>query len=255
VTESTADAGRVPVSVERRVRNGKVRWYARWVEDGRWRSRTFDRKRDAVSFDDAQRRRGQLGAHTPAAPSGERLTDWLRVWWEREAAAWAASTRYQRGALLDRWVVPFLGPARLRDLGSATVRDWRGMIGREGAPPNTQNAALSVLSAALGAAARDGLLPANPCAGVRKLPHLVARPRALTPAEVERIRVELPRLRDVALWGLLAYAGLRPEGALALRWRDVGRALVVDEAFTYGEAEGHEDPPAAHGRGHPRAGG
>jgi integrase len=53
--------------------------------------------------------------------------------------------------------------------------------------------------------------------------------------EAERIRAELPTYRDVALWGLLAYAGLRPEEALALRWADVGSVLVIDKAWTAGE--------------------
>ena len=30
-------------------------------------------------------------------------------------------------------------------------------------------------------------------------------------------------------------AGLRPEEALALRWRSVGPRLVIDEAWTHGE--------------------
>jgi integrase len=67
------------------------------------------------------------------------------------------------------------------------------------------------------------------------LPHQVARPHALAPLEVERIRAEMPTMRDVALVGLLAYAGLRPEEALALTWGSVGRTLVIDAAYTYGE--------------------
>jgi integrase len=35
--------------------------------------------------------------------------------------------------------------------------------------------------------------------------------------------------------GLLAYAGLRPEEALALTWASVGGVLVVDRAYSAGE--------------------
>jgi integrase len=48
----------------------------------------------------------------------------------------------------------------------------------------------------------------------------------------------MPSQRDRVLLGLLAYAGLRPEEALALRWIDVGRVLVIDRAFTHGEEKG-----------------
>ncbi len=44
----------------------------------------------------------------------------------------------------------------------------------------------------------------------------------LQPAEVESIRANVPSARDRALVSVLAYAGLRPEEALALRWPDVG---------------------------------
>jgi integrase len=57
-------------------------------------------------------------------------------------------------------------------------------------------------------------------------------PRALSPTEVELVRASMPTLRDVGLLGLLAYAGLRPGEALALRWRDVGGVLVVDRAVS-----------------------
>ncbi len=63
----------------------------------------------------------------------------------------------------------------------------------------------------------------------------VSRPRALTPLEVERIRAQLPRPRDAALVSVLAYAGLRPEEALLLRWCDLGRTSVVSRTYTHGE--------------------
>jgi integrase len=223
------------VSVERRVVGGKVRYLARWRDGNRSRSRTFDRKGDAEDFERDQRRRAQLGAHTPVAPSRELLEEWLRRWWSLEASTWARSTRLQRGGVMDRWITPSIGSVRLRDLGPARVREWRGAILEEGCPPTQANAALSVLSAALGAAVRDGLLPANPCHGLRRVPAHVARPRALSPHEVERLRAAMPTVRDVVMVGLLAYAGLRPGEALALTWGSVGQFLVVDSAVSAGE--------------------
>lgn len=223
------------MSVERRVKGGAVRWVARWREDGHDRARTFDLKRDAEAFEREMRRRAQLGAHAHLEPSRERLGDWLRRWWTRDAATWAQSTRRQRGSVLDHWIVPYLGGVRLRDLGPARVREWRAELTAAGCPPTQANAALSVLSAALGAAVADRLLPTNPCIGTRKVPVAVARPRALTPLEVERLRAEMPTLRDVVLLGLLAYAGLRPGEALALTWGSVGRVLVVDRSLSDGD--------------------
>lgn len=58
------------------------------------------------------------------------------------------------------------------------------------------------------------------------------------PDEIERLRAAMPAQRDRTLLGLLAYAGLRPEEALALRWVDVGRLLIIDRAFNHGEEKG-----------------
>jgi integrase len=226
------------MSVQRRVMGGRARWLVRWLEDGRHRGRMFDRKADALAFEAEQRRRAQMGAHAPAEPSRDRLGEWLRRWFERDGPRWARSTRIHRGYVVDKWIVPDLEGVRLRDLGSARVRDWQAAILGRGCSPHQANQSLRVLSAALGAAVRDGLLPANPCAGVARLRVTPKRPRALTALEVERIRVEMPTLRDVVMLGLLAYAGFRTEEVLALRWGSVGAVLVVDEAFTHGELKG-----------------
>ena len=160
----------------------------------------------------------------------------MNAWWIRESGTWANSTRVQRSGLLDRWIVPYINEVQLRDLGKRRVKEWRGEIVECGAPPNQANQALNVLSAALGKAVEDGLLPANPCIGIRRMPVLPRRPNALLPSEVERVRVEMPTLRDVCLLGLMGYAGLRPEEVFALTWQNVKDGLlVIDRSFTYGE--------------------
>jgi hypothetical protein len=54
---------------------------------------------------------------SPSEPSREPLGDWLPRWFERDAVAWARSTRLQRAGVLDRWIAPYLARVRLRDLG------------------------------------------------------------------------------------------------------------------------------------------
>ena len=64
------------MSIQRRTVHGKARWLTRWPGQP---SRTFDRKADAVAYEEQARRRAQLGAHAPAAPSSERLRDYLEA--------------------------------------------------------------------------------------------------------------------------------------------------------------------------------
>jgi len=225
------------MSVQKRIgRNGRVSWQARVEHEGRHIARTFRLKADADAWEADARRRAQLGAYGTPEPAKSSLAAWLRAWWDRDAHRWQRSTRNQRASVLDKWIVPHLGAVRMRDLGPPRVRDFQRDIRAAGCTPAQTNAVMRVLSAALGAAVRDGQLPGNPCEGIEKIPRLVERPQPLTPLEVERIRAAMPTARDMLAVGLLAYAGLRPEEALALRWIDVRPGLlVIDRAFTHGE--------------------
>ena len=156
------------MSVHKLTRGRRVRYSVRWREGRRQRSRSFDRRADAEAFDAEMRRRSQLGAFAPAEPSKEPLRDWLRTWWQRDGVRWEPSTRSRRASVIDLWIVPYLGDVRLRDLGSARVRDWRAQIVERGCPPTQANHALSIVSAALGAAARDGLAAVQPGAADRQ---------------------------------------------------------------------------------------
>ena len=63
--------------------------------------------------------------------------------------------------------------------------------------------------------------------------------RPLPPAKVEAMRVALlaaGRPRDAVLIATLAYAGLRPQEARALRWSDVGERTIRIERAAAGTA-------------------
>ena len=242
------------MSVQRRTRGGRTRYEVRWREEGAQRSRTFDRAKDARDWEAEVRRRAQLGAHAPAEPSRDRLEDWLVRWFAAGMDAWARSTVLQRASVLDRWIKPYIGGVRLRDLGPGRVSEWRTEIvavmraaendkpeGDRRSPNKRANAAMRVLSAALAAAQGEGLIPSNPCAGIKRLPTETVDRRALSADQAERVRAALPTQRDRVLWGLLYAAGLRTEEALAVRWRDfvmldrTGGLLAVERAWTHGE--------------------
>lgn len=211
-------------------------YLVRWRRDGRQYGQMFARKADADAFELEQRRQAQIGAHGVAAPSRRTLDEWLDEWTASESATWAAATRLQRKHSLDKWVRPYIGRVRLADLGARRVREWRSEARGKGATPSVLNHAQGVLSAALGAAMRDGLLPVNPCMGLRKLPVMVERPRALTPVEVESVITRIAAPRDRVLVAVMAYAGLRPGEALALTWDSVtDHLLIIDRSYSYGE--------------------
>jgi integrase len=97
---------------------------------------------------------------------------------------------------------------------------WQAKRLAAGAGPAAVRKALALLGSILQRAAESGRISANPARLVRKTP-LPRRSeiRPIPPSAVERMRAASTP-RDAALISVLAYAGLRPGEALALRWAD-----------------------------------
>lgn len=97
---------------------------------------------------------------------------------------------------------------------------------RDGASNNTVNHATRVLSACLGRAVLEDVIPGNPCVGLRALRHRVERPRALAEREVLALLDAAHTPRDRRIIALMGYAGLRPAEALAVEWQDIAGGLI-----------------------------
>lgn len=228
----------------RKTRTGE--WAVRWRDpDGRHRQQTVGRKRDAIAFDAEVKRRQRLGALALMDAGTETLETYVRdTWAPVHAGHLAPKTRALYGALLDSHILPRLGGVRLRDLTGEMIGRWHADVLAGGAGPHSARKALTLLGGILQRAAEAGRIPANPARVVRRAPLPPrAEVRPLAPAAVEAIRASMRRPRDPSEreWGgldlghrdatlvsLLAYAGLRPQEAIALRWGHVlDRTLVV----------------------------
>jgi integrase len=276
------------------VRKRGNRWVVRWREGGRGspaHQKTFTREKDARRFDTAVRRAKDLGQLSSEVVGSEQtVAAFLEEWWEKYArASLKPSTLASYAYLLDRWIVPYLGRLRLRDVSREAVDQYRAQLRAAGAGVPTVNRCLAVLQGVLQRAVEWRRLPANPAAGTIRLPHL--RDSAIDarePERVEAIRAAILdsslmptgvrfRRADAALVSVLAYEGLRPGEAFALEWRDllderglprarlrVARGLSEREVVSPKSARGREPelfgPVAAElaelylasGRPHPR---
>jgi integrase len=221
------------VSVERTA-TGKFK--VRWREGGRARSRTFDLRRDAVRFDAEIRRRMQARGLPALDAGGETLSRYVTEQWAAtHAALLSRKTRAGYAGLLDYHILPSLGHVPLRDLRPASLTRWQRDRLAAGGGPVAVAKALTLLGGILQRAVEDERIPANPARAVRRTalpPRREVRP--LAPVDVEAVRRRLGQ-RDATLVVLLAYAGLRPGEALALRWADVReRTLLVHHAVSLG---------------------
>lgn len=191
-------------------------WKVDWRErGGRKTCKRFPTKREAEAWI-VHLRRGAA-----ASTARLRLADWLEQWIRQHGPQWAESTLSERQRYAGRVIAPSLGRLQIGELTRPDIRNWRSELLLGGATPKSANAAVRVLSAALGAAVTDDVLGANPCQGLRPLPTTPVDREPATLDEVEAIRAELTDPLDRLVVSLLAYGGLRPGEARQLQWRDV----------------------------------
>ena len=219
------------------LKSGEVRWEIRYNDAGRgsaYRNRRFDRKEDAQTFLDEMRRRRRLGDLAESEWSRRPVRELALDWWALYVRP-NLSPRTQRDyeKLLDRHIIPRLGTHRLREVTVPVVDDFRAKLLAAGVGDSQTRQALAVLSGMFTYAEQRDRVSKNPVRLVKKPSG--RRKRAvvcLPPLTVElarRLLLEDKRYGDAALVCLLAYAGPRPQEALALEWRHVRERTVLWE--------------------------
>jgi integrase len=222
-------------------------WRVRWYDTtGAERSRTFDRAADARAFE-AKVRTLKRGDNLAELDAGrETLADFAAEWWEHYAVGnLARNTLKGYATSWNTHVLPRLGGYRLRDLSPQIIVAFRTDLEAEGVGVDAIRKALAMLQGILQRAVEWERIQGNPVKAVRK--PRPARRRAvspLPPTAVEAVRsvlLEDGRLADATLVSVLAYAGLRPQEALALQWRHVRRrTLLVEQALVDGQLKGQK---------------
>jgi hypothetical protein len=201
--------------------SGAVRYRARVKSHGRYvATRVFERKGDAVVWEQDQRRRLRLGEwidpRRGRVPLSVVAADWLgsrgsvkRRTWETDEAAWR------------NYIGPRFGNWPVASITAAEVSGWVGSLVVRGLAPSTATRALATLRSVLAFAVADGRVQHNVAAVVRKPTSGRARRegQALTLQEVWALTEACKgRYRDVV--PVLALAGLR--------WGELAGLQVAD---------------------------
>lgn len=231
------------------------KWEVRWREvGGRHRGRTLDRRKDADAFATEVRRRLQLGGLVELQDdSPMTLAEFVEEWWRRHALRQLErSTRQTYKYVWATHGFPELGDVQVRQLTPRVLDDHLTRMAEDGAGAATVIKLHTLLRSVCNLAVRDGLRLDNPMVEVPKPRQRTPQGVAIWPTTVEALRshllnppadaprrAELTRLRDATLVSVLAYSGLRPGEALALRWADIrDRKIIVDKAIALGEEKG-----------------
>lgn len=224
------------MSVERvKRKGGEIVWRVRWRDvRGRNRSQVLGRKADAIAFDAEVRRKKRTGELAAMDGGRETLDDYVAgTWAKAHAVHLADSTQTLYADTYDRHIAPHLGDLRLVDITPDAIAHWQADLVAAGVGKVTVKKAITLLGNILQRAAESGRIASNPQRVVRKV--RVPRSREvspLPPSAVEAMRAVASQ-RDATLISVLAYAGLRPQEALSLRWSQVrDRTLVINAEKT-----------------------
>lgn len=243
-------------------------WVVRWEEGDKHPQRTFKLKADAETFDAEIKRRQRLGTIADLDAGTQTLDRFVvDTWTPTYAAQLAPKTRAVYAVLYDRHISPELGSLQLRQLNPENIRRWQADRLKDGAGPAAIHKSITLLGNILQRAVEGGHIQANPARAVRKarVPKN-GEVRPLAPRTVEAMRSELlnpapvqvaasdtgkrrrraytatvpgsahTRQRDSVIISILAYAGLRPEEMLALRWSDIReRTILIERAVADGQ--------------------
>lgn len=202
------------------------RWELRWREGPHRRSRTFDFKKDAVTFDANRRRRKQLGQ--AAVPEDIALRELTKTYWRLHATPnLAESTQDFYARALENHIIPRLGNYGVRELTPKRLARFREELEKAGVGTATVKKSMAIVQSVLSFAVGEELVEFNAAASVRKPRYERARePHIFVPADVEEIRCKLG-IRDATLVSVLAYSGPRPEEVVCrLAWGDIGERTI-----------------------------
>ncbi len=194
--------------VERRVRNGKTSYRARYRDpSGHERARVFERKSEALRFLTEAESSKLRGTWTDPALGRVLFDDWLAEWWSTTVNL-RPSTRARDEMMLRLHAVPVFGRRPLASVTQREVRAWVAALSAGGLSPASVQKAYQLLGKVLGAAVDAGLLAQSPCRGIT-LPRVEREEmRFLTPVQVATLADSIDgQYRALVL--VAAYGGLR----------------------------------------------
>jgi len=229
-----------------RTKTGK--WEARYREGRRNRSKTFDLKEDARSFEAEARVRRQRGEHVRRSSDTPTLSDFFADWIDRRRAAGLKEATLKTNLLIfNKHLDPYLGGMRVADLSPRRLDEWRRELEEAGVSTYLLNRSKTLLGQILSDAKRLDFVAVN---AARGLPTIRRRPRqgkTASPEEVEAMResfIENGQLGHATLISLLTYVGLRPREVLGLTWEMLDRdRLILPAELTKGRMARSPDVP------------
>jgi integrase len=217
-------------SIERRTRNGQLRWYARYRDPADKQCvKVFDRKLDAERFLTTVESAKLTGNYIDPMAARLAVGVWAKRWLDGQTHL-KPSTRERYAGILREHIDPRWATTKLADVTHSGVQTWISEVSAVRSPATTRKVH-RVLSLILAMAVKDERLVRNPAAGI-SLPRVNTAERMyLTHSQVGALADECGEYRLVVLF--LAYTGVRFGELAALR---VGRLDLMRRRASVSES-------------------
>ena len=208
-------------SIERRVRDGELRWYARFRDPaGAQKVKVFTRRVDAERFLTTVEASKLTGSYIDAKRAAITFGAFAEEHWAAYSHTLAAdTTRVRKRSVLDRHILPALGDRPVGTIKPSTVAAALGTWSRTLAP-GTVGQVLRQVRQILDAALADGLVASNAGKAVKAPTAPRRRDVHLTDDDVAALIAAAPEHHRALVITLVA-AGLRISEACGLRVEDV----------------------------------
>lgn len=224
------------------------KWEARYREGRRNRSKTFDLKEDAKSFEAETRVRRQRGEHVRRSSDTPTLREFAADWMDRRrAAGLAEATLKTNSRIFDKHLKPYLGGMRVADLSPRRLDEWRRELEAANVSTYMLNRSKTLLGQILADAKRLDFVALNAARGLPTVRRRARQGKTATPEQVEAMRdsfIKAGHLDHATLISLMAYVGLRLREALGLTWKMLDRdRLILPAELTKGRMARSPDVP------------
>jgi len=233
-------------SIEKRVRNGKIRWYVRYrTPEGEQRTKTFDRQVDAKNYVTETEGSLLVGDFVDPRLAKVTLDEWADKWFANKKGL-APTTLSRYDDILRKHIKPRWGKVPLNRIRHEDVQQWLNDLPLQAASVRKVHRVLSMM---LDYAVKARRLANNPARGV-ELGRVKAKPkRFLTHEQVDVLAREVgDDWRLIVLF--LAYTGLRWGELAALRADRIDllhRRAIIEQSYspirgkmTLSDTKGHE---------------
>lgn len=201
--------------------DGRVRYRARVKHHGREvATRVFDRKRDAETWEEEQKRRLRMGEWFDTRRGRVALAVVAADWLQARKTIKLNSQLLEAG-VWARHIEPRFGKTPVASITSADVSTWVGRLVADGLGPSTAARSLGVFRRLLAFAVQDGRVMVNAAAGVKPptAGYVKREGQYLTREEIDALTAACTgRYADVV--PVLALAGLRWAELAGLRVGD-----------------------------------